>query len=388
MTDNIYVPQFELTAGIQETIDAIDRERWLVDSLLIMPKYEEWIHRSVRTRRVAATTAIEQLGIGEEAVDELARKGARGRPDELEQANLNALRAYEFVDYVSDQNDIPVDELVVRELNRVFMRDTADALTPGVYRKGQNEVYNFMPPNSGDVPGLMRGFATWLREEDDSVHPILRAGLAHIHFVAIHPFWDGNGRTARAVMTTVLQRSKFGFRKLLSPESEFADRRDEYLTAIERTLGTEFRQNYDATRWLEFYTTALFGAVTKLTIQLTDWRRLMDEMHTDFQQIGISNRETDGLAYALHKGRITRGDYIEITGISPMTASRDLAHLVEAGVFIAHGKTRNRFYVPRLGKESSDENSTTGNHAQLPLELDDQQGVSEKVGRAEQVSKR
>ncbi len=348
MTDNIYAPRFELTASLKATIDAIDREQWLVDSMLIMPKYEEWIKRDVWTRRVAATTAIEQLGIGEEAVEELARRGAaKGRPDETQQANLNALRAYEFVDYVSDQSDIPVDELVIRELNRVFMRESPDALTPGIYRKGQNKVFNFNPPNSGDVPGLMRGFARWLREDNDSVHPILRAGLAHIHFVAIHPFWDGNGRTARAVMTTVLQRSKFGFRKLLSVESEFAGRRDEYLTAIECTLGTEFRPDYDATRWLEFYTTALFNTVTELTNQLKDWRRMMDDLHANFQQTGLKNRETDGLAYAILKGRITRGDYIEITGVSAMTASRDLAHLVEIGVFIPHGQTRNRFYVPR-----------------------------------------
>ena len=371
MTDNIYTPQFELTPGIRATIDAIDREQWLVDSLLIMPKYEEWIRRSVWTRRVAATTAIEQLGIGEEAVDELARKGTRGRPDDLEQANLNALRAYEFVDYVSDQKDIPVDELVIRELNRVFLHESADVLTPGVYRKGQNQVYNFTPPNSGDVPDLMRGFAKWLREDDDAVHPILRAGLAHIHLIAIHPFWDGNGRTARAIMTMILQRSKFGFRKLFSLESEFANPRDEYLTAIERTLGTQFRPDYDATRWLEFFTTALFTAVTRLTTQLKDWRRMMDEMRADFQQVGLSSRETDGLAYATLKGRITRGDYIEITGVSPMTASRDLAHMVEVEVFVAYGKTRNRFYVPEGYEEPGDENSTSERRAQLLLEPDD-----------------
>ena len=352
MTDNTYAPRFEHTAGIASDIEEIERQRWLVDNMLLMPKYEEWIQRSVWIARVAATTAIEQLGIGEEAVSELAKRSPAGSLDDAEQANLNALRAYEFVDFVSDQDDSFMDELVIRELNRVFLLNTKETNTPGVYRKGQNQVYKFTPPNAGDVPDLMRGFALWLRDDSNEIHPILKAGLAHLHFVAIHPFWDGNGRTARALLTMILQRSGWGFKKLISLETEFYNPRDDYLTAIEQATDTEFQEDYDATVWLEYYTSALLRAVDRLAATLTDWKRVVEDAHGQFKKFGLSARETDGLVYAVHKKQIKRSDYVEITGVSPITASRDLAHMVKVGALIPEGNTRNRVYIPAGHQQS------------------------------------
>ena len=104
--------------------------------------------------------------------------------------NLNAIEAYEFIDFLSDQPDIPIDELSIRQINRLFIKHGPSTSTPGVYRKGQNEIIGFVTPDQGDVPGLMRSFALWLRQEDD-MHPVLKAGFTHIHMVLVHPFWGG-----------------------------------------------------------------------------------------------------------------------------------------------------------------------------------------------------
>ena len=165
----------------------MDRQRWLFENMLLMPKYEVWVKRSISVARVAGTTAIEGEGIGAEAVSDLMRGGAAARSDaDAVRANSNAIAAYEFIDYLSDQLDIPLSELVIRELNRQFMRGGPELLTPGVYRRGQNSVGDFMPPNQGDVPALMRDFAEWLSADDDA-HPVVRAGIAHLHLVSVHP---------------------------------------------------------------------------------------------------------------------------------------------------------------------------------------------------------
>ena len=203
--------------------------------------------REVQVKRAVATTRIEGATLDEKAVGELVGRGFVGRYTEDQQANINALEAYEFIDYLSDQQDIPIDELVIRELNRKFMHGSSDTLTPGVYRKGQNTtVGSFSPPDQGAIPNLMRSFALWLWEEDD-IDPVLKAGIAHIHLVVLHPFWDGNGRTARGLSTLVLQRSLYGFRKLISLESHLSGVRDFYFTAIERALVVRFTLEYDAT---------------------------------------------------------------------------------------------------------------------------------------------
>ena len=210
---------------------------------------------------------------------------------------------------------------------------------------------NYTPPDQGDVPGLMRSFALWLRQNADEVHPVARAGIAHIHSIAIHPFWDGNGRTSRALATLILQRSPFGFRKLLSLESYLFGDRDSYFAAIERTLGTSFSQEYDATTWLEFFALALRQHVSEFVAGLTDWHRQMQEVYRIAAEKGWAQRQADGFAFAHQAGKITRPEYIEITGVSPVTASRDLAQLVGIGVLIPEGKTRSRVYYPvALGK--------------------------------------
>lgn len=348
MNDSIFSAQYTTTPTMDFYLKDLDRQKWLIDNLLLMPKHEVWIRREVQVKRAAGTTLIEGASLDEDAVRDLTNLGAGAKLTEDEQANVNALEAYEFIDFLSDQPDIPIDELVIRQLNRYFMNGAAETLTPGAYRKGPNRVGEFITPDQGDVPPLMRAFALWLREDDEDLHPVIKAGLAHIHLVAIHPFGDGNGRTARGLAALILQRSTFGFRKLLSLESHLFDIRDDYFSAIEQTLGKEFSLDYDTSRWLEFFIVTMNAHVGKLTAGLTDWHRMMRDAHQIFAQKGWQERQADAFAFALQVGKIRRSDYIQITGVSPVTASRDLAELVKGGVLIAEGKTRRRIYRPVL----------------------------------------
>jgi Fic family protein len=342
----MFEPKFQMTDKIRGNIEDIDRNSWLIDNMLIMAKHEAWFRREVSIERATGTTTIEEVGMDEEAVRDLAKRDHVVIDSDNERANLNALRAYEFIDYLSDQPDISINELVIRELNRQFLRGAPEILTPGVYRKGQNKVSNYDPPNQGDIPDLMREFSSWLEvgEVNNEMHSILRSGIAHIHFAAIHPFWDGNGRVARGLTTLVLQRSRFSFRKLLSLEKFMADQKDDYFGAIERTLGTEFKADYDATPWLEWFTFALWVHSQILADKLTDWHRMMEGSNKLMVEVGLHSRMAEPLAFVSRTGQITRADYIEIAGVSPETASRDLARLVSKDLLVAHGATRSRVY--------------------------------------------
>jgi len=292
---------------------------------------------------VAATTAIEGHEVPEETVHSLINRGKSPSNDD-EMANVNAAVAYEFVDHLSEdsQLDIPMNEFVIRELNRLFMRGAPELHTPGAYRKGQNTVGNvYTPPNAGDVPALMRQFSDWMSAGDDT-HPVIKAALAHIQFVAIHPFWDGNGRTARALMTLILQRQKQT--KYLSIEKMFKDDRDNYFTAIERTLGPTWPGSFDASPWVEYAARRVFAGVDAVINEFTGVQRFLDEMKATFTATGIKDRQIDALWFAVKTGRVTRADYIEITGVAGLTASRDLRDLAERGLLAPHGKTRNRVY--------------------------------------------
>ena len=150
MNDTIFQPNYTITSTMEYRLENIERNRWLIENMLLMPKHEAWLHRDVRVKRVAGTTRIEGANLDEEAVARLDNKSVIRSEDADEQDNINALQAYDFIDYLSDQKDIPIDELVIRQLNRYFIANAAAPLTPGVYRKGSNAVGDFQPPDQGD----------------------------------------------------------------------------------------------------------------------------------------------------------------------------------------------------------------------------------------------
>ena len=363
MNDSIFQPHYDTNSIISHAVGEIDRKRWLIENMLLMPKHEAWLRREVRVRRAAGTTRIEGAGMDEEAVGRLLGQAHVAKPTEDERANLNAAQAYEFIDFLSDQPDIPIDELVIRQLNRYFMSGAAQTLTPGVYRKGENKVGSFVPPNQGDVPGFMRSFALWLRDEHE-IHPVIKAGIAHIHLVAVHPFWDGNGRTARGLATLILQRSPFHFRKLLSLENHLFALRERYISTVGLALGERFSSGYDTTEWLEFFAFSLDVHVQDLVATLTDWHMMMQSLHDLASSRGISTRQVDGHMLAVQAGRITRSDYVEVTGVSQATASRDLADMVRRGLLVPEGNTRSRVYYPIRPESGSGEAPA---EEQLPL---------------------
>ncbi len=351
MNDSIFAPQFTLTQPIEAALDSIPRSAWLVQNMLLMPKHQVWLQRQVAVKRAAATTRIEGATMSDDEVDELRKRGPGGRLTEDELANVNALAAYEFVDYLSDEQTMSLDEMAIRQLNREFLRRQPDDM-PGRYRNGQNTVGQFTPPNQGDVPALMRQFSNWLQAEDE-MNPILKAGIAHIQLVGIHPFWDGNGRVARGLATLIMQRSPYHFRKLLSLESLIFRMRDDYFSAIERTLGSQYSPNYDATPWLEFFARALMLHAVELQTELTDWHRGMEDIYGQLEGAKMTHRQADAIVLAIKTGKITRADYLEISGLSQQTASRDLAQLVKSGWLIPHGAGRGRYYMPDVPPISS-----------------------------------
>lgn len=93
-----------------------------------------------------------------------------------------------------------------------------------------------------------------------AVDSVVLAALAHVHLASIHPFWDGNGRAARALSTLVLQRSDYGFRNLLSIDVPLLQDREGYFDALARAQGTRFQERYDATGWTKYFALALLQA--------------------------------------------------------------------------------------------------------------------------------
>jgi len=337
--------RFELSYNIED----IERILFRIEKIVILPKYEQWLRRETFVRTAYSSTMVENAAITSDEMEQAVKQAPLTNITEKRLDVLNYAKALEFVDFVSDTPDIVIDEGVIRQLHWLLMKEIHDTqVMPGQYRTGPNWIEDkgikvYDPPFHVHVPSMMKDFADWLKS-DQPIKPIIKAGIAHGHLVAIHPFVDGNGRTARLLAILLLRRFGYGFRKLLSLDPFYQFNRDGYISALRKSLGKQYTENYNLTEWLVYFTSSVLLQADRLEQQLTDWRIVIDKAHRDWKPLGLTDRQIDGMMYALRVGHVTRKDYIEITGVSPLTATRDLADLATKGFLEPKGLGRNRIY--------------------------------------------
>ncbi len=123
----------------------------------------------------------------------------------------------------------PITEVLIRSLHRLVVRETEEE-TAGKYRKGSVRISGstHLPPEGFEVPQLMRDFAAWIQKNKRKLHPVVFASLAHHRLAAIHPFEDGNGRTARLLMNLLLMQRGFPLVVILKND------RKKYYRALDR----------------------------------------------------------------------------------------------------------------------------------------------------------
>ena len=149
---------------------------------------------------------------------------------------------------------------MIREIYRILVKDVrGQTLELGKYRKVQNYVVNsitkeiiYTPPLPSKVPQLMREFVKWLNKKSD-ISPVLTAGISQYRFVDIHPFLDGNGRTARVLCTLILYLNGYDFKRLFSLSEYYDKNRRKYYDAIQSVRENDM----DMTGWLEYFTEGL-----------------------------------------------------------------------------------------------------------------------------------
>jgi Fic family protein len=354
----MYIPKYSITFDINYNLEEIDRRKYRIERQLIMPKHEEWLRREAFIRTAYSSTMVENDTITEDEMEKAVKPTLSTEIPKERIDVVNYTRALGFVDYLSDVTDsgIPViNEATIMQIHWQLMSGIHDTrLQPGKYRNGPNWIEDqgtrvYEPPSHIDVPMLMRDFSEWLMVKDD-IPPVIKAGIAHLHLVAIHPFIDGNGRTARLLAALILQKYRYGFRKLLSLDAYYQRNRDNYINALKNSVGKSFEVGYESTRWLEFFTESILFQAGSLERKLTDWRIWVESIHEDLKNTGLNDRQIDGIIYMNKMGYLTRKNYAEIANISLITASRDLAEMVKKGLLSPQGKARNLKYILTVKK--------------------------------------
>jgi Fic family protein len=183
------------------------------------------------------------------------------------------------------------------------------------------------PPTRLD--GEMQHFVDWFNR--DPVEPVLKAAQAHLRFVTIHPFDDGNGRIARAIADMALARSEGTPQRFYSMSAQIRAERADYYRILEQTQ----RSTLDVTPWIAWFlgclTRAIDGAQGRLTGAIgraLTWEKLRD-VPLNARQRQVINKLLDGF-----EGKLTTSTWATLTEASHDTALRDIQSLVERGVLV------------------------------------------------------
>jgi Fic family protein len=193
-----------------------------------------------------------------------------------------------------------------------------------------NERVHYEAPKAERLDREMTSFLDWF-ESDDKTDPVLRAALAHLWFVTIHPLDDGNGRIARAIADMALARSENSPQRFYSMSAQIRQERNDYYDILEHTQ----QGTLDITPWIEWFLgclgRAIDGARETLSAVLTK-ARFWENIKTvplNERQRDVLNRLLDGFA-----GNLTTSKYAALAHCSQDTAHRDILALVAAGVMV------------------------------------------------------
>ena len=216
-------------------------------------------------------------------------------------------------------------------------------ITVGAYRTGGEpmqivsgsmgkEKVHYEAPPSDVVPDMMTDFLRWINSDNTVTDPVLKAAVAHLWFVAIHPFDDGNGRLTRTITDMQLAKADGFHLRFYSMSAEILREKKTYYEILEHTTGN----STDITEWLEWFLNTMKSSilraeetVKRVVSKSSFWQRHR-EIPMNERQVKVVNMIWDGFT-----GKLTSSKWAKITKTSQATALRDITDLIEKGILIA-----------------------------------------------------
>lgn len=343
----MFKPKLSITNSIANDLTAIERARGFLEAATLSDEWVAKMQSHALILEAYHTTHIEGTQLTLEQSEQIweGRHLDTVNPDDTREL-LNYRNAFDLVaTYIGDGD--PITEGLIREIHKRLVEGVrGNSASPGEYRKKQNYVVNsktkdviYTPPPALEVPQMMQDLIVWTNDEKE-VHPVLIAGIAQFQLVHIHPFLDGNGRTARLLSTLCLYQRGYDFKKLFTI-SEYYDRnRSDYYQALQNVRQNEM----DMTGWLEYF-------VHGLSAQLNEVKELGKEAIAQdilVKKYRLSERQKLAIEYILKHGSITIKEFEKMCpDVTRRTLQRELKELVNNNILKSSGSTSSLVYELR-----------------------------------------
>lgn len=342
----MFEPKFTFTHRIVKNLTYIAESRAFILNSPLIPEWEISLRREALLKSAHSSTAIEGNRLSFEDVSALAdgREVMARRKDKQEV--LNYLEALDKISNFASRDPFTLNDLL--EIHKIVTKNTLDySQDEGVLRNRQVYVVNglreivFMPPQTEEVLELIDEFLEWFNSPDtEEIDSVIVAGLTHYEMVRIHPFIDGNGRTARIMATLVLYKRGFDLKRFFALDDYYDHNREAYYTALQ----TVDPQTLDVTEWLEYFAdgvAASIKTVRERVLGLSKDVKVLKERG----QIALNERQMKIVEFIIKEGKITNRDVRMMFNLSNRAALDEISKLMELEVLKQEGSGRSVHYV-------------------------------------------
>ncbi|MDP9791945.1 Fic family protein [Catenuloplanes nepalensis] len=318
------------------------------------PRWEGQLRRSLFAAAIQGSNTIENITISNSDARALVEHAPMSADagDETQQAVIGYRDAMTYVRQVPMMGFFDYSETLLSALHFMITK-YQPAKWPGRYRAGHIYVTSSDPlepaytgPDADRIPALMSELIEWLHGGDLDSPAYARAAMAHLNLVCIHPWRDGNGRTARALHTLVLARMGELAPEFSSIEEWLGEHTNtvQYYEALRSTQQGSFQPDRDAHPWLRFVLAAHHRQAQRVRRRY-DWTvRLWHDLARLAGERGLPERTVSAL-YAAAVGEVRRTTYQQDEGLSRDQAIRDIQALTRAGLLRPRGNATTRVYV-------------------------------------------
>lgn len=353
----MYQPKFTITNDILANIGLIEAAREVVKNAPLIPVYESRFVKDALVRTVHHATHLEgnDLTLNEAKKIIEGKNILAGKRDVQEVINYRNVLKY--IDSLEKQikEGLLYNQTLLKKINQIVCDRIVPKNQAGFYRQAQVILKNeetgevvFRPPLAVEVPYLVEDFFDWLNSvEAKKLHSVLRAGIAHYYLVAVHPFVEGNGRSARALATLILFTEGYDIKKFFSLEEYFDKDAEHYyqaLTAADRQ--SQILGQRDLTPWLEYFSQAMAVELSRVKEQI---KRLSLDVRVKSRlgnQIPLNERQIKLIEYLEENQSISTAEARKVAvNYSDDTILRDFNYFIKQGIVKKRGRTKAARYI-------------------------------------------
>ena len=344
-------PKYMINDKILNNLTAITSAREVIEQAYLVPKWEAKLRRQALLHNTHSSTAIEGNRLSLEQVEFLADGKNVIATNKDKQEVLNYKEALENIPNLAEKGKMKAADLlnIHRIITKNVMQNTTDS---GVFRNRQvfvgkrifdgttfKEVVEYMPPKTEEVPQLAQEFIDWLNlDKTWEINPVLLAGIVHYEIARIHPFIDGNGRTARLLAMLILYLSDFDHRRIFALDDYYDRDRQAYYAALK----TAQQSKGDITQWLEYFTDGVAYSVKEAKDAVL---KVSSKKKSGQVQIALTPKQMKIVEYININGKVTNRELQGLFKISAQAVHKELAKLVELKVIKSVGEGRALHYI-------------------------------------------